>query len=72
MYIPYLYWSTVPVPHYLVRLVFTPKGQKKVWRNTQTSLSREYLLCRGRICIDMIFTVGPHFCDFCHQFRGDS
>jgi len=29
------------VPHFLVKLVFTLRGQKEVWRNTRASLGRE-------------------------------
>jgi len=69
----------ITVPHYLVKLVFTLRGQKKVWRNTRTSLRREFPLGQdfhkyllwsdlwGDLAIDLEETTSPEglLCEKC-------
>jgi len=45
------------IPHYLFKLVFTLRGQKKVWRNTRASLSREFPLGVGFSMINLLWGV---------------
>jgi len=64
----YIGYHTTIIPHsrYLVKLVFTLRGRKKVVAK-YTNFFEQSVSVRGRIFIDIL--CGG---DFCHPFRGNN